>query len=63
MCGMPKKKVDTLNTPLGFEQVTLLANYDCLYGGKGWNKLGGDNSESQTRDFWKYSHPFIQSHF
>ena len=41
---MPKKKVDTLNTPLGFEQVTLLANYDCLYGGKGWNKLGGDSS-------------------
>ena len=36
-----QKKVDTLKTPLGYEQIKLLSNYDCLFGGKGWNKLGG----------------------
>ena len=38
-----------------------MSNYDCLYGGKGWNKLG-DNPGGLVRDFWKYSHPYQQIH-
>ena len=67
ICGQLSKKSDTAETPLGYEQITLLANYDCLFGGKGWNQLGEDASSGLVKekgsDFWKYVHPYGQVHF
>jgi hypothetical protein len=37
-CYAKARDVEILDTPLGYEQITVMANYDCLFAGNGWDR-------------------------